>query len=99
MNIPKIDPRIATGAAQPATKPKPTQSASNVTQTFADALDTLSRTQENSDDLLQRLAAGEDVDIHQAMIATEQTDIQFQVAMGIRDRLVEAYREVMRMQV
>jgi flagellar hook-basal body complex protein FliE len=29
----------------------------------------------------------------------EQTDIQFRVAMAIRDKLVDAYREVMRMQV
>ena len=99
MEIPRIDSRLSVGAAQETAKPQATKSASNITQTFADALETLSSTQANSDDLLQRLAAGEDVDIHQAMIATEQTDIQFQVAMGIRDRLVTAYQDVMRMQV
>jgi flagellar hook-basal body complex protein FliE len=59
----------------------------------------LSQTQNNSDALLQKLAAGEEVDLHQVMIATDQTDISFRVALAIRDRLVEAYREVSRMAV
>lgn len=66
---------------------------------FSQALDALSQTQAQSDDLIAKLAAGEDVDIHQVMIAVEQTDISFKVALAIRDRLVEAYREVMRMAV
>jgi flagellar hook-basal body complex protein FliE len=67
--------------------------------TFSQALDSLSETQNNSDALLQKLAAGENVDLHQVMIAAEQTDISFRVAMAMRDRLVETYQDVMRMAV
>jgi flagellar hook-basal body complex protein FliE len=49
--------------------------------------------------LIEQLAAGENVDIHQVMIASEQTDINFRIALAIRDKLVESYREVMRMAV
>ena len=66
---------------------------------FQQALDALSQSQLESDTLIQKLAAGEDVDIHQVMIAAEETDVQFRVALAIRDRLVETYREVMRMNV
>jgi flagellar hook-basal body complex protein FliE len=45
------------------------------------------------------LAAGEDVDIHQVMIAADQADISFKIAIGIRDKLVDAYKEVSRMNV
>ncbi|MBI5712076.1 MAG: flagellar hook-basal body complex protein FliE [Chloroflexi bacterium] len=48
---------------------------------------------------IQKLAAGENVDLHQVLIAAEQTDIAFRVALSMRDKLVEAYQEVMRMQV
>ncbi len=68
-------------------------------QTFAQALDGLSQSQNESDSLIQQLAAGENVDLHQVMIAAEETDINFRVAMAIRDRLVEAYREINRMAV
>jgi flagellar hook-basal body complex protein FliE len=70
-----------------------------VGMSFQEALDSLGETQANSDNLLQQLAAGEDVDLHTVMIATEETDINFRIAMAIRDRLVDAYREVMRMSV
>jgi flagellar hook-basal body complex protein FliE len=70
-----------------------------VSQTFSQVLDSLSQSEISSDNLMQKLAAGEEVDIHQLMIATEETNVNFKVAMGIRDKLVEAYREMMRMNV
>ena len=70
-----------------------------VGKSFHQTLEGLNTSQNNSDGLLQQLAAGENLDIHQAIIATEETDINFRVAMAIRDRLVDAYREVMRMSV
>ena len=48
---------------------------------------------------MEQLARGEDVDLHTVMIALEENNVNFNVALGIRDKLVEAYREVMRMQV
>lgn len=66
---------------------------------FSDMLNRLSDSQNNTDALIRQLAAGEEVDIHQVMISAEETDIQFRVALAIRDKLVEAYREVMRMNV
>ena len=67
--------------------------------TFSQILQNLSTTQNTSDNLLQQLAAGEDIDLGQLMIATSKTDIDFKVAMGIRDRLVTAYQDITRMSV
>lgn len=78
---------------------KPTGSAENPGKTFQDILNSLSQSENNVDQLSESFAAGGDVDIHQIMIAAEENDINFRVAMGIRDRLVDAYREVMRMSV
>jgi len=77
-----------------ANKPETAQQPS-----FSDMLNRLSDSQNNTDALIRQLAAGEEVDIHQVMISAEETDIQFRVALAIRDKLVEAYREVMRMNV
>jgi len=70
-----------------------------VGKSFAEVLSALSRSENQSNALIQQLAAGEDVEIHQVMMAVEETDINFRIAMAIRDRLVDAYREVMRMSV
>lgn len=73
--------------------------AQQIGQSFTQALDNLNTSANSSDALIQKLAAGENVDLHQVMIATQETDIRFRVAMAMRDKLVDAYHEVMRMQV
>jgi flagellar hook-basal body complex protein FliE len=78
---------------------KPESAASQIGQTFDQALESLSNQQNHSDQLLEKLAAGENVELHQVMLATEQTDINFRIAIAIRDRLVDAYREINRMTV
>jgi len=101
MNISGINPNIPSiGGTELRQKVQaPAGGAEQVEKTFGQLLENLSETQQNSDNLVQRMAAGEDVDIHDVMIASEETEINFRIALGIRDRLVEAYREVMRMGV
>ena len=70
-----------------------------VAETFESMLSSLNQSQLNADGLIEKLAQGENVDLHSVMIGMEENNINFNVALGIRDRLVEAYREVMRMQV
>ena len=48
---------------------------------------------------IQRLATGEVHDVHQVMIAAEEASIAFELMMEIRNKLMEAYQEVMRTQV
>jgi flagellar hook-basal body complex protein FliE len=66
---------------------------------FENILSGLNESQTNADSLVNQLAVGDDVDVHQVMIGLEENDINFKVAMSIRDKLVEAYQEVMKMQV
>lgn len=89
-SIPKID------APQ---KPSASGSAQQVTQTFDDMLSSLNQSQQNSDALIEKLVRGENVDLHTVMIGLEENNVNFNVAIGIRDKLVDAYREIMRMQV
>ena len=70
-----------------------------VAQNFGDMLSSLNQSQQNSDALVEKLARGENVDLHTVMIGLEENNVNFNVALGIRDKLVDAYREIMRMQV
>ena len=74
-------------------------SAQQIGETFENMLSSLNQSQLNADGLIEKLARGENVDLHTVMIGMEENNINFNVALGIRDRLVEAYREVMRMQI
>lgn len=84
---------------EPSQKSSAGESTGSVTQSFGDMLSSLNQSQLHADTLMQQLSQGENVDLHTVMIGLEENNVNFNVAMGVRDRLVEAYREIMRMQV
>jgi flagellar hook-basal body complex protein FliE len=55
--------------------------------------------QTTANDSMRGLLAGENVSLHQAMIATEEAGISFQLMVEIRNKLLESYQEMMRMQI
>jgi flagellar hook-basal body complex protein FliE len=48
---------------------------------------------------LQRLAAGETANLHEVMVHLEESRIALQLTLQVRNRALEAYQDVMRMQV
>jgi len=48
---------------------------------------------------LQDLQSGQTVSLHQAMIAAEEANVSFQLMVDVRNRLLESYQELMRLQV
>jgi flagellar hook-basal body complex protein FliE len=101
MNISPISP-IKVNQLQEIAGPKKPTSPSGVqqaSQSFESMLNALNTSQTESDNLVQKLSLGENVDLHQVMIGMEQNSVNFQVAIAMRDKLVDAYREVMRMNI
>ena len=45
------------------------------------------------------LAMGESNNVSETLLAMQKADLSFQLMVGVRNKLVDAYREVMRMQV
>ena len=70
---------------------------------FAAALNSslteVNRMQQQADDAISALATGDKVSMHDAMIAMEQADVSFRLMMQVRNKIVEAYQEILRMQV
>ena len=46
-----------------------------------------------------RLAAGQIEDVSEVMIAAEKASVALQMTMQVRNKIVDAYQEIMRMQV
>lgn len=53
----------------------------------------------DSEKLVNEFAAGRTDNIHQVLIAAEKADIALQFTMQIRNKIMDAYNEIMRMQV
>ncbi len=68
-------------------------------KSLAQAVDALDSVQQSAAEQGTKLAAGEPVDIHEVMIAQEWAGMTLDLAVQVRNKLVEAYQEVMRMQV
>ncbi len=48
---------------------------------------------------LQDLQSGQNVSLHQAMIAAEEASISFQLMVEVRNKLLDSYQQLMQMQV
>jgi flagellar hook-basal body complex protein FliE len=55
--------------------------------------------QMESDDAITKLATGEANSIHDVVLSTAKADMTFRLVLEIRNRITEAYQEIMRMQV
>lgn len=52
-----------------------------------------------ADGNLAKIASGKEISTHDLMISLEQAKYQLELAMKIKNKLVESYKEVMRMQL
>lgn len=55
--------------------------------------------QHNADAMSQRLVTGEVKNIHEVMLAMEEANTSFQLMMEMRNKIMDAYNEVIKMQV
>lgn len=73
------------------------------TVTFGDFLSKMvneaNTSQLEADKKMQEVAVGRSKDLHGAMLSMEKADINFRLLTQVRNKVIEAYREIMRMQV
>ena len=73
------------------------------TENFGTMLDGLVATvagkQAESADLTKRVLLGENDQLHQSVIAMQEASVAFTLMVEVRNKLVESYQELMRMQV
>jgi flagellar hook-basal body complex protein FliE len=65
----------------------------------SNGLNTVNAQLHASDIGLQKVAAGDTQSLHQLMISMEETRLSFQLLMQVRNRALEAYQDIMKMQV
>ena len=55
--------------------------------------------QKEADQAIHGLVVANEKDIHETMIAMEKADISFKLVMTVRNKLIGAYEEIMRMNI
>ncbi|MBT9154215.1 MAG: Flagellar hook-basal body complex protein FliE [Firmicutes bacterium] len=83
----------------PATKAPAADSSQSFSTQLSDALAQVNELQLKADELAKQLALGEIQDVHQVTVAMAQAQLSLQLAVQVRNKMVEAYQEIARMQV
>jgi len=73
------------------------ESGKGFDKVMEETINTISQIREDADKAVRELASGGDVT--QAIVAMEKADMSFQLMVEVRNKLVNAYEEIMRMQV
>ncbi|WP_342469877.1 flagellar hook-basal body complex protein FliE [Ureibacillus sp. FSL K6-3587] len=77
----------------------PMEAQKSFANTLKEAIDKVNDYQVQSDTLTNKLIQGENVELHDVMIAAQKANITLNATVEIRNKVIEAYQEIMRMTV
>ena len=93
----------AQGGDEPRRLPRPAEGDKAGSLGFGDALsnaiDKVDGAQKDADAQVSAFVAGEQENLHEVMISMNQADLYLQLMTEVRNRMLDTYQELMRMQV
>lgn len=88
-----VDPRAAyLGQAKPTI-------GSDFGAQLNNAIESVNALQTQRDGMVESMVRGEAIEVHEIMTAAEEAQLAFELMLEVRNKLLESYQEVMRMQV
>jgi len=63
------------------------------------AVESIDNTQKSAEQEISKAVTGESPDLHKTIIQLQTADLKFQLGLQVRNKLIGAYEEIMRMQV
>lgn len=92
-------PILTNGTTTNKLKVTPNEAQQSFATFLKNSLNSVNELQNQSDLMTEKLVKGENIDLHQVMIAAQKASISLQTTIEIRNKVIEAYQEVMRMQI
>lgn len=99
MQIGQIDRVLPGGAISPLRGETDKTTGKTFSEFLQDALRNVNDLQKQAEQASLNLAAGRVEDIAEVAIAAEKASIALQLTIQVRNKIIDAYQEVMRMQV
>lgn len=75
------------------------QSNSNFSDIFKQAINNVNGAQVNSDNMVQSFIKGENVAMHDVMLSAQEAQMSMQLLLEVRNKFVEAYQEINKVQI
>ncbi|HIS73513.1 TPA: flagellar hook-basal body complex protein FliE [Candidatus Galligastranaerophilus intestinavium] len=73
--------------------------ARDIGQGFSNGISNLSATQKTAEDAMETFAAGGDISVHEVMIASQKSTLAMQMAIQLRNQMINAYSEFKNLRV
>lgn len=77
----------------------PGEAQANFADTLKSAIENVNKTQVASNQMTQAFARGEVDNLHDVMIASQKASITLETSVQVQKKVIDAYNEIMRMQV
>ena len=94
---------ISTIAIPPTIAPAATSTAGTSSSSFKDvftsAIQNVQTAQQNASDSVQRFLSGDNEELHTTVLATQRAELAFDMFQQVRNKVVSAYQEIMKMQI
>lgn len=87
------------GAGLPEPPKGPQKSGASFEAAIKDALKEVTAVQNEAEKAIEDFSKGEIKDIHTVVVAMEKADVSLQTLLQVRNKLLTAYEEILRMQV
>jgi len=97
--IPPISPIPPSSGAGQAQGSSPSTSGTGFGGMLSGAIDKLDNLQQQATDASQQLATGQATDISQVTMQVENASLALQLAVEVRNKAVDAYQDLFRMQI
>ncbi len=89
-----IDPRSAYGVGQATGTPAP-----NFAKQLQNAIQEVDNLKAETGEMVEGMVSGEVTEVHDVMIAAKEASLAFDLLLEVRNKLLESYQEIMRMQM
>ncbi|ODS30376.1 MAG: flagellar hook-basal body complex protein FliE [Candidatus Scalindua rubra] len=98
MDIVPISP-IATGKIEQKTEKFEQEAGTGFKEKISSFINEVNDLQVKAGESIDNFAAGKVENVHEVMIAMSKAEVSFKFMMETRNKLIDAYKEIMRMQV
>jgi flagellar hook-basal body complex protein FliE len=94
-----ITPPVAGGLRTESPFPQGPQKKASFVEDFKKTLEQVSKSQKDADNAMTKAASGGPEQIHETMIKLEEAGVSMRLLLKVRSKALDAYQEIMRMQV
>lgn len=96
--VPGLETKISTELSARLTE-KVSSQVKSFDDTLKEFVSDVNQLQSHAQDATNKMIAGDPIDVHEVMVAAEKAKTSFELLMELRNKTIEGYRELIRMQV